>query len=81
MEGEKETRYLLRYTDPRTGMTYDQCSWEREAEFYDRVFQDCCMAPLLKELGCRAQEVRVLPEYWAVVVTFSKAHFEEVPET
>lgn len=79
METEKETLYLLRYTDPRTGIKYDQYSCETEAEFYDRVFQDYCIVPLLRELGCRPQEVRVLPEYWAAVVIFSKAHFEEVP--
>lgn len=79
MENEKETRYLLRYTDPRNGEQYEQYSWEKEAEFYDRVFHIDCVEPLLKELGCRAHEVRIWPEYWAVVVTFSKAHFEEVP--
>lgn len=73
MAEEQVFERKLVYKSRNGRVTIKQFDFETDAEFEDRVFRSVHLPHLLSALDCDVEEVRIQPEYWAAVVTFSKS--------
>jgi hypothetical protein len=80
MSRVKRIKFLLKYTDPHTGVVYTQSPEESMDDFEDRVFALTIVEPLMAELGCSFEELHKYPEYYAAMMRFNHTPFRAVTE-